>query len=259
MTLPRIFRLEAEQYFMVGALLSIAFASWWVTFSQMGSMMLDMASLPLNLTSLAVFSSSWTVGMVAMMFPTAVPMMLMLLRVGKTSTPEIRAGGGPTLFKASLFIVSYITIWGAVGVLFYVALSGFSQLLQLGYLFEFLMSPTGTGIAFLIVGLYQLSPLKGECAERCHPTSFFFKYYRGGRIGAVQMGALYAKYCVGCCWVMMLFLLVIAAMGPLWMVFFTFLIFLELAIVGGRWPSKLLGIFFLALGFLFVTGRFSLP
>ena len=184
-------------------------------------------------------------------------MMLMLVRVGRTSTPEIRSGGGPTLLKALLFITAYIVVWAGVGLLFYITLTGLSHMLQLGYFFDLLMSPTGTGVAFLIVGLYQLSPIKGECAERCHPTNFIFKYYRGGALGALEMGTFYAKFCVGCCWVMMLFLLLIAAMGPVWMVFFTLLIFLERAIVHGRWPSRLLGILFLALGLLFLTGGSS--
>jgi predicted metal-binding membrane protein len=230
-------------------LLAVALASWWVTFLQFGPMMMmDMSAFSLDVVPLSLFTVSWTVGMVAMMFPTSVPMMLMFIRIGKTATAEIRAGGGPTLTKAILFIASYIAMWVAVGVLFYFALGAASRFFQLSSFFDLLMSPIGVGLALLIVGLYQLSPIKGECLDRCHPTSFLFKHYSGGRVGAAKMGIVYAKYCVGCCWVMMLFLLLIGAMGPLWMVLFTSLIFLERAIVHGRWLPRIIGLAFLTAG-----------
>jgi hypothetical protein len=47
--------------------------------------------------------------------------MLMFLHVGKASTPEIRAGGGPTVTKAVLFIGTYIALCAAVGVLIYLS------------------------------------------------------------------------------------------------------------------------------------------
>ncbi len=242
-------RFTPEQLIVVGSLLVAALASWLLSFLQLGPMM-NMTAFPINPVSLTVFASSWTVGMVAMMFPTSVPMMLVFFNVAKAATPEIRAGGGPTMTKAALFITSYIAIWGSFGVLVYLALAASSNFLQLEAFFEGLMSPLGASLALLIVGFYQLSPIKGECLDRCHPTNFLFKYYRGGRIGAAVMGILYAKYCVGCCWVMMIFLLLIGAMGPLWMVLFASIIFTERALVHGPWPSRLIGLIFLSAGII---------
>jgi len=207
-----------------------------------------MAAFPPDPIELTLLVSSWTIGMVAMMFPTTIPMMLLFFHVGKTATPEIRAGGGPTLTKAALFVGSYLLIWMVVGVLIYVAVGAVSSLFTTGALTEAISSSLGIGLALLIVGFYQLSPLKGECLDRCHPTNFLFKYYRGGLLGAVKMGILYAKYCVGCCWVMMVFLLLVATMGVLWMAVFAGLIFIERAIVHEKWPSRLIGIAFLSAG-----------
>ncbi len=242
------FRFTREQALMAVFLLAVALASWLVTFLQLGPMMMDMSAFSFDVVPLVLFTVSWTVGMVAMMFPTSVPMMLMFIHTGKTATAEIRAGGGPTLTKAVLFIAAYIAMWVTVGIMFYVALAAASRSLLLSSFFDLLMSPIGVGLALLIVGFYQLSPIKGECLDRCHPTSFLFKHYSGGRVGAAKMGIVYAKYCVGCCWVMMLFLLLIGAMGPLWMVLFTSLIFAERAIIHTRWPSKIIGLAFLAAG-----------
>lgn len=227
----------------------VALASWSATFLQLGPMM-DTSNFQLDPIVLTLFASSWTIGMVAMMFPTAVPMMLIFLHVAKSATPEIRAGGGPTMSKAALFILCYIAVWGGFGVLFYLGLSIVSGLPPLRGFLGTVSSPLGMGLALLIVGFYQLSPLKGECLDRCHPTNFLFKYYSGGRLGAAKMGIRYAEYCVGCCWVMMIFLLLVGAMGPLWMVLFATPIFLERAIVHKRWPSRLIGLLFMSAGVL---------
>lgn len=241
-------RLSREQSIIAGSLLTIALASWWYTFTQSTTMMMDSTAYQLDLVGLTLFASSWSVGMVAMMFPTVVPMMLLFFHVGRTSRQEVRAGGGPNLTKASLFIGTYIAIWIGVGAIFYVALAAASGFLSLDWFFNTLMSPIGVGASMVIVGIYQLSPIKSTCLDRCHPTSFLFKYYRGGATGAAKMGLLYAKYCVGCCWVMMLFLLLIGAMGAFWMALFAALIFAERVIVHRNWPSRIIGSLFLLAG-----------
>jgi len=243
-TLPHLTR---EQTLVAGSLLTIALASWWLTLMQQSGMM-EPSMFQLEPVPLVVFASTWTIGMIAMMFPTTIPMMLLFVHVGKSSKPEVRAGGGPTVAKAILFIASYISIWAIVGVAIYLAMAAVSSFLPAIDFSLILGSSTGVAFALILVGAYQLSPLKGECLDRCHPTSFLFKYYRGGLTGSIKMGLLYAKYCVGCCWVMMVFLLLVGAMGVVWMAIFAGLIFAERTIVHGRWPSRLLGVAFLAAG-----------
>jgi predicted metal-binding membrane protein len=190
--------------------------------------------------------------MIAMMFPTAMPMMLMFLHVGRASSEDVRAGGGPTLFMAIIFIVSYISLWAGIGILMYVGLAiGLSLLSPQAP--TILGSFLGLGIALLFVGAYQISPLKAECLDRCHPTSFLFRYYRGGVGGAVRMGVAYSKYCIGCCWVMMLFLFLIGSMGILWMGAFAGIIFIERVLFPSTWTSRILGLGFLASGIGFVV------
>lgn len=236
-----------EKYIVAGSLLGIAMLSWWTTFFD--SAMMGMPSLPLNITFLVVFTVSWAIGMIVMMFPTTIPMMLMFLRVGKNSTKEIRSGGGPTLMKAFLFIFSYISIWVSVGILFYLAIAITSSIFDLGMFFT---ASFGTGLAFVIMATYQLSPLKIECLQRCHPTSFLFRHYSGGLLGALKMGASYAKYCVGCCWVMMFFLLLVGSMGAIWMTVFAGIIFVERVLAARKLPSKVIGAGFLAWGVIFL-------
>lgn len=241
---------------MSGSLLGVAAVAWLGAFG-MGAMM-GAPTLPVLWADLALFAGSWTTGMIAMMFPTAVPMMLVFITAARRASPEIRAGGGPTLGRSALFIGSYIAIWAGTGVLVYLVLAAVSGFLGAG-VFLVVSTPLGVGLALALVGAYQLSPLKGECLHKCHPTTFLYRFYRGGRLGPIHMGGLYAKYCVGCCWVMMLFLLLVGAMGPLWMVLLGSLIFLERAVVRGPWPSRAIGVGFLASGaFVLVVMRSSL-
>ncbi len=232
-------------YFGLGIAI-IASIAWLFTFYGIGPMV-GVPSLPIDIVSLSLFVVAWTVGMVAMMFPTAVPMLLMFLHVGRNSSAEVKAGGGPSFTKALVFLGSYLGFWVASGVLFYlVAATALSRLPLATNVF--IGTTVGLGVALIIVAIYQLSPIKAECLARCHPTSFVFRHYRGGVTGASLMGFDYAKYCIGCCWVMMVFLLVSATMGLVWMVAFTGIIFVERNFALRTWVPKLFGVGFLVAG-----------
>ncbi len=232
---------------IVGAgVASLALIAWALTALNVGPMV-GTPSLPIDVAALVFFVVAWTISMVAMMFPTAVPMLLLFLHAGKNSSDEVRAGGGPTPARAFAFVATYVGVWVGTGVLFYaVAALLLSQTTVVVNLF--IGTTLGLGIALIFVAVYQLSPVKGECLARCHPSSFLFRYYRGGLSGASLMGLDYAKYCVGCCWVMMAFLLVSASMGLAWMAAFTTIIFIERNLPARSWVPKVFGIGFLVAG-----------
>jgi len=229
-----------------GGIGAFALLAWIFTVLNIGPMV-GTPTLPLNYASLSLFTAAWTVSMVAMMFPTAVPMLLMFLHVGRSTKREVREGGGPSPGKAVLFVATYIGAWAATGVLFYVGAAIILSRLPLGADL-FIGTTLGVGIALIVVAVYQLSPFKGECLARCHPNSFLFRFYRGGVSGSFWMGLDYAKYCVGCCWVMMVFLLVSASMGLAWMVAFTAIIFAERNLPFRTWVPKAFGVVFLVAG-----------
>lgn len=214
--------------------------------------MMGIPTFPVRWGTLSLFAVTWATGMVAMMFPTVVPTLLMFLSSGKNSSAEVRSGGGPSPLSAGVFVSSYIGIWVVTGLLLYVALATLFSLLPVADA-TFIGSSIGIGVALIFVAVYQLSPLKGECLRRCHPTSFIFRYYKGGVTGAVRMGASYAKYCVGCCWVMMIFLLVSASMGVVWMAVFASIIFLERSLTTSPWSARIVGLGFLLSGALFIV------
>ncbi len=225
---------------------TLALFAWALSFLNIGPMV-GTPTLPLDFTAVSLFTAAWTISMVAMMFPTTVPMLLMFFRVGRNSSRETREGGGPTPTKAFLFVATYIGIWATVGVMFYSAIAFiFGQLPLQANLF--IGTTIGLGIALILVAAYQLSPIKGECLSRCHPSSFLYRYYKGGLSGSVRMGGDYAKYCVGCCWVMIAFLVVSGSMGLAWMAVFAGIIFVERTFPLRQWMPRIFGLGFLVVG-----------
>ena len=73
------------------------------------------------------------------------------------------------------------------------------------------------GALLVAVGAWQWSPLKASCVAHCRsPLGFMMNEWRDGIGGALRMGARYAAWCVGCCWMLMLVLFVAGAMSFAW-------------------------------------------
>ena len=87
MTTPPSYPLPRERNLILALLLILAFASWAVLFWQAGGM--PAMGLTMGMSA-PLFLGIWIVMMVAMMFPTSVPMILMFDRVaaGKRARGE---------------------------------------------------------------------------------------------------------------------------------------------------------------------------
>ncbi len=63
-----------------------------------------------------------------------------------------------------------------------------------------------------LAGLFELSPLKHLCLDKCRtPMSFVIQHWRGSahRRQALLLGVHHGAFCVGCCWAIMLVMLVV--------------------------------------------------
>ena len=71
------------------------------------------------------------------------------------------------------------------------------------------------GRVLIAAGLYQFSPLKHVCLRVCRaPAEFLSRHWRPGSFGALRMGLEHGVFCVGCCWVLMALLFVGGVMNP---------------------------------------------
>lgn len=148
----------------------------------------------------------WWVMMVAMMLPSAAPMILLFSSVAK------RAGKpGST----SIFVSGYLLIWGGFSV---VATLMQWQLAQTGLLTGMRAnSQMLAGLLLLVAGFYQLTPAKHACIKHCQsPLQFVTEHWRPGPHGALLMGLQHGSYCLGCCWALMALLFVGGVMNLAW-------------------------------------------
>jgi predicted metal-binding membrane protein len=208
----------------------------------------------LDVSSLLLFTAIWGVGMVAMMFPSLIPMVYMVSVSARS--PEIEtvstARRTGVSSRSGLFVLAYVAIWTIVGTAFYLAISG---LAFTGLPTSVAVFGLWAGPVMIIVGLYQFTRFKQDALMKCRsPMTFLFTRWRSGKTGAALMGADYGLFCTRCCWALMTGLLTVGAMSLPLMGVFSIIIFTEKVVPFGAIISKLVGGGFLALGiFLLAT------
>jgi predicted metal-binding membrane protein len=143
----------------------------------------------------------WAVMMAGMMLPSAAPMLLLYgvaarrLGLGAAAPRQIYA-----------LAAGYLAVWA----LFSLAATAGQRILSALLIVSPMMtltSPTMGAAFLLLAGIYQLTPLKQVCLQKCQsPLSFLMHHWRAGAAGALRMGIDHGAYCLGCCWALMLLL-----------------------------------------------------
>ena len=179
----------------------------------------------------------WWVMMIAMMLPSAAPMILLFALVNRRS----HAKGGPYV-PAAVFAGAYLVAWGGFSVV--------ATALQWGLERAALLSPMMAsgdmafgGALLVLAGAYQLSPLKHACLRQCRgPIDFISRHWRPGRQGAFRMGVHHGLYCLGCCWALMVLLFFGGAMNLYWIAGLALFVLLEKTIPPGHRLASLSGL-----------------
>ncbi|MBI3744278.1 MAG: DUF2182 domain-containing protein [Chloroflexi bacterium] len=247
--------LRRERFVILAALLVMSAVTWSVVVWQSRTM--DTSSMDRMLTmdmSTVLFMGMWVLMMVAMMFPTAAPMVLTFAKVSRTRESQGR-GFVPTW----VFVASYLVIWTLFGVASYFIATGLEDLANN---YQFLMdhgARIGGGV-LMLAGLYQLSPLKNACLSTCRtPLGWVITSWREGYTGAFQMGLAHGTYCVGCCWLLFVILFPLGIMNVAAMGGVTLLVFSEKALPHGPRIARIAGVALLAYGLTVVIYPDALP
>src|SRR5213593_346016 len=223
-------------------------AAWYATWTSADVLMALTA--PSLLRSTDLFLALLVVMMVAMMLPSALPMIVAYrgmtrLEAGRPTKPADDAA-------TALFIAPYLLVWGAFGVAALLALSALGLMGAMTGPLAF--ASAGTLVA---AGLWQVTRTKEVCLTHCtSPMSFVLHHWRSGRSGAVRMGFRHSMYCIGCCWLFMLVLFVSGSMSLLWMGGLSVVIFAEKLGVRTIVFSRVIGVLLVALGALAGFGAF---
>ena len=171
---------------------------------------------------LALVFSMWAIMMVAMMLPSAVPLLSLLARSNSQRYSRARA-----FLTTTASGLGYVTAWGAFS-----ALATLAQwrLLEARLVSPMMASSSPYLSALLLgaAGAYQFTALKYSCLSRCRsPLSALMTRKRDGIAGALLLGLGQGAYCTGCCWLLMALLFVLGVMNLLWIAVLTLLVLLE--------------------------------
>lgn len=208
-----------------------------------GSMDGGAMALAWSLEPLLLLFLMWTIMMVGMMLPSALPAILLYDSLAKKKQRQ-----GPVVGPAWSFVGGYLAAW-----------TGFSlgaTFLQAGLQEAKLLTPmmvSGSswlnGGVLIVAGVYQWLPLKNACLEKCRaPLQFFLFHWRPGTVGAFRMGLEHGTFCVGCCWALMLLLFVAGVMNLLWVALIAGLVLIEKLFPRGRLVGRLAGAGMVAAG-----------
>ena len=178
----------------------------------------------------------WSVMMVAMMTPSAAPMVLTYDRLTRAG-PAARGSRATT----AAFLAGYLIVWAA----FSVGATALQWALQsIGAMSPHAMraAPALGGALFVVAGIWQLSPLRNACLAQCRsPMSFLMAEWRDGAAGALRMGLRHGLFCVGCCWALMLVLFAAGVMNLAWIALLSVWVLIEKTMPAGAWLSRIGG------------------
>jgi len=242
---------KRQQILLWLVLLLLAGIGWAITVIQnlgMGSMA-DMPGMAPGPSSALLFLPVWISMMVAMMFPSIAPIVLIFATVGRSK----RSAGGSAV-PTWVFLAGYLTVWSLFGVGAYL-LSLAVPAVGMTALGLRTHTPLIGGIVLVLAGLYQWSPLKGVCLRHCRsPLGFLLDSWRDGYRGVFLMGFTHGAYCVGCCWSLMMVLFAVGLMNLGWMVLLAAVIFAEKILRHGSLIGRVAGLGLVLFGLATLAG-----
>ena len=164
------------------------------------------------------FVAAWSVMMVAMMLPSAMPLILLYQR-------------GATRRATAALASGYVAVWATVGIAAW-ALDAAAMNIPVS-------------AVLLAAGIYQLTPIKHACLRRCRtPADFLVEHWRAN---AFVLGADHGRYCLGCCWALMAVLVVAGMMGVIWVIAIAAIVAIEKLSSRGAGFARLTGFALIAL------------
>jgi predicted metal-binding membrane protein len=244
--------LERQRHLILGLLLAIAAAAWGILIWQ--SVVSGLSMGPGMNMQAPLFLILWVDMMVAMMFPTAAPMILTFHRLQVEKRQR-----GQSFVSTWVFVAAYLIVWTLFGSLAFAAASGIQMVMKLSMLSMETTARLG-GLVLVLAGIYQLTPLKRVCLTKCQtPVSFILSSWRDGVGGAFRMGLRHGAFCLGCCWLLFVILFPIGIMNVAAMAVITALIFAEKSLKFGRTIGSIAGLGLIGYGLLAVLVPAMMP
>jgi len=189
--------------------------------------------------------SMWVAMVLAMMLPTAGPMILTYAEIADTAAHK-----GEHVVSPLVLAAGYVAVWLGFA-LFAAALQ--IALTRVGLLDSGKAGSALAGAIFLIAGGYQFSTLKHACLSKCQrPFPFLFSNWTEEKRGVFKLGVRQGLYCLGCCWAMMAVMFAVGAMNIVWMAALGIVMTVEKMTSTPRF-SRVLGVAFVMIGLALIA------
>ena len=201
---------------------------------------------PVTFQSTIAMFLMWLMMAVAMMLPTAAPMLRTYAEIADTAARKNEPAVPLVVLAAG-----YLAVW-----------TGFS--LQATLLQTAIIAAGGAldpsspvigyvgGSILVLAGLYQFSALKNACLVKCrNPFTIIFAQWSNKPADIFKLGLQQGLFCFGCCWAIMLVMLSVGTMNLIWMAFLTLFTLLEKT-GSGVIITRVFGIVLLAWGLFLV-------
>ena len=186
----------------------------------------EAVALSNGFAGISLYLVMWSVMMVAMMYPSSMPLFRMYYNTLDDAT------WAESVARVGAFMGAYALVWAATGVIPLVVntLVPIAAIANQNGSFLF-------GGTLVLLSIYQLSPYKDRCLQYCRtPLGFLLEYHKPGIRGAAEMSVRFSVFCVCCCWALFAVMVVVGSMNLLWMAGITVVLSLE-RIVG--WGNRL--------------------
>jgi predicted metal-binding membrane protein len=204
-----------------------------------------------GVTGVGLVALMWGAMTLAMMLPSASPMILTYAEITDTAACK-----GEHVVSPFVIAAGYTVVWfgfAAAATLAQLALT------RTALLDPSMASASGlfSGTIFIAAGAYQFSALKHACLTQCqHPFPFFFANWATTPRGVFRLGLRQGLFCLGCCWAMMLVMFSVGVMNVIWMAALGIVMTIE-KIGAGRRFSHAVGVALIVGGLAFVVTAFA--
>jgi predicted metal-binding membrane protein len=201
----------------------------------------------------ALFVLAWTLMTVAMMLPTSLPLVALFRSFVRKRANRARLVG--------LVVLGYLAVWTLFGAAVHLADRGVHVVVERLDALEANAWAISAG-TILLAGVYQFTPLKAHCLEKCRsPLAFIIEQWRGGRESAhaLRLGITHGVFCLGCCWSLMLLMFAIGIGSIPWMLALGSVMAIEKNVPWGRRLTAPVGVLLLGFGAVLVVARTGLP
>jgi predicted metal-binding membrane protein len=165
-----------------------------------------------SVTNVGIVAAMWVAMTLAMMLPSAAPMILTYAEIADTAARK-----GEDVVSPFVIAAGFTIVW--LGFAVVAALTQFA-LMYTALIDAGLISASSlfSGAILIGAGIYQFSVLKHACLTQCqHPFPYFFANWKTTPRGVFGLGLRQGLYCLGCCWATMAVMFAVGIMNIIWM------------------------------------------